>query len=85
MALEPPRQFALPFLIKSLLKTMQTGPGASEAVSSRYPYEILVKKQCQMALEPPTQFHLHVLIKSLVKAMQNCPGASKALSFTFPY
>ena len=85
MAFKPPRQFPLQFVIKSVLKAMQNGPGASKTVSFAFPYQISIQNQCKMALKPPGQFPLHFFIKSLLKTMQNDPGASKAVSSTFLY
>ena len=79
MALEPPGQFALPFLSNALLKTMQTGPMETPR---QLPSHILIEKQCEMVLEPSRQFALTFLIKSLLKAMRTGPWS---LQGTFLY
>ena len=50
---------------------MLNGHGASEAVSSTCPHEILMKNDWDMALLPPGQFASHVLIKIFLEIVGN--------------
>ena len=75
MALEPPRQFPLDFLIKFLSENIVNAKwpwslqGSFLYISLLNPYS----KAMQMALEPLRQFPLNFLIKSLFKSNAKWP------------
>ena len=71
-ALEPPRQFPLHFLIKSLLKSDAKWLWNLQGSYANWPWSL------------QGSFLYICLLNPYHKALQNGPGASKALSFTCP-